>query len=145
MFNSNLARMDILSGVLSGAAYGPDVDDVHGKPEAGKTVFPNVGHFFLALDIARFMPLHAFIARMDDYLARLKASRKAFDQPRIFVHGEKEHAITQVHQEVGIPVAQNVLDTLLRIAANAELAPPRLLPAQAECGQCPLHEGAASV
>jgi LDH2 family malate/lactate/ureidoglycolate dehydrogenase len=137
--------VDILSGVLAGAAYGPDVDDVHGKSEAGKTAFPNVGHFFLALDIARFMELHAFIARMDDYIARLKASRKAFDQETIFVHGEKEHALTQVHQEAGVPMAQNVLDTLLKIAAHAELSPPRLLPPDPESQQCALRDGATSV
>jgi len=52
--------VDILCGVLSGAAYGPTVDETFGNPEAGKTVFPNVGHFFLALDIQRFMPLGEF-------------------------------------------------------------------------------------
>lgn len=134
--------VDILSGVLSDAAYGPDVDDVHGKPEAGKTAFPNVGHFFLAIDIARFMPLHRFVVRLDDYIARLKASRKAFDQQTVFIHGEKEFARAQVHLEVGVPLAQNVLDTLLKIAAAAEIAPPQLLPPSPECEHSSSFDGA---
>ena len=125
--------VDILSGILSGSAYGPDVDDVYGNPEAGRTVFPNIGHFFLAIDVDRFIPREEFEARLEDLIERLKSSRKAFDQERIFIHGEKEYARTMVHREVGLPVAKNVFETLVKIGASAGVPPPPLQPAREEC------------
>lgn len=135
--------VDILCGVLSGAGYGPNVDDVHGNPEAGKTVFPNVGHFFAVIDIARFMPVEGFAARLDDYIDRLKGSRKAFDQETIFIHGEKEWARTLIHREVGIPIGDNVLGTLRKIAAAAGVEPPVVQPAREQCEFAPRTQGDA--
>ncbi len=118
--------VDILSGVLSGAAFGPGVDDVHRKPdpESG-VVFPNVGHFFLTIDIARFMPLGEFEARLDAMIDQIKGSKKALDQEVIFVHGEKEFAKAEAHAQDGIPIARNVFDTLLKIAADCGAPAPR--------------------
>lgn len=133
--------VDVLCGVLSGAGYGPDVDDVHGNPAAGITVFPNVGHFFAAVDIARFMPLAEFTARMDDYIERLKGSRKALGEETIFVHGEKEWARTLVHREVGIPIGENVLATLSRFGAAVGLPPLVVQPVRQECEYAPRKPG----
>ena len=83
------------------------------------------------------MPLHDFIARLDLYVTRLKASRKAGGQEAILVHGEKEHAVAHYHEEAGVPLSQQVQDALLRIAAGAEIAPPQLLPA----GSTATHQG----
>jgi LDH2 family malate/lactate/ureidoglycolate dehydrogenase len=60
--------VDVLTGVLSGAAYGPDVDNVHRQTAAGEKPAPRVGHFFQALDVSRFMPLEEFRRRMADLL-----------------------------------------------------------------------------
>jgi LDH2 family malate/lactate/ureidoglycolate dehydrogenase len=125
--------VDILCGVLSGAACGPAVDDTYGNPEAGKTVFPNVGHFFLALDIARFMPLEEFESRLGDLIASIKGSRKAFGQETIYIHGEKEYARTLVHRDVGIPMAENVFSALTRIGAAAGVPMPRSQPPLENC------------
>jgi L-2-hydroxycarboxylate dehydrogenase (NAD+) len=125
--------IDVLSGVLSGAGYGTGV----GAPGVGtnrdETAGPNVGHFFLAIDIARFMPLYDFVTRMDDLILRIEASRHATGNPTIVVHGEKEFARTHVHAEVGVPLAPETFDTLIRIAAGAEIAPPLVTSKPAEC------------
>lgn len=106
--------VDILTGVLSGAGYGPDVDDVHGA--GGGRATPNVGHFFLAMDVARFMPLATFEARMDDLIGRIKGSRKALGQETIWIHGEKEFEMAECHLTGGIPLARNVFDSLQNFA-----------------------------
>jgi LDH2 family malate/lactate/ureidoglycolate dehydrogenase len=137
--------VDILCGVLSGAAFGPAVDDIYGKPEAGKTAFPNVGHFFLAIDIARFMPREEFETRLGDLIESLKSSRKAFGQETIYVHGEKEYARTMVHRDVGIPVAEGVFNALTKIAAAAEVEMPPIQPPLDGClfyGALPGEAGA---
>jgi LDH2 family malate/lactate/ureidoglycolate dehydrogenase len=62
--------VDILAGVLAGADVGPDPRLLEG--ERGK-LDSNIGHFFLAIDIARFRPLDTFGAAMDRMLGTLLA------------------------------------------------------------------------
>ena len=116
--------VDVLCGVLSGSAFGWDVDNV-GRPVApGEIAAPRVGHFFLALDIARFMPLDEFRGRLDRLFAMLKESKKALDQTVIYVHGEKEAMRASLHERGGVPLADNVFDALRRIAAACGIEPP---------------------
>jgi L-2-hydroxycarboxylate dehydrogenase (NAD+) len=117
--------VDILSGVLSGSAFGPDVHNLKRQVPEGQVASPRVGHFFLALDIGRFMPLDAFKKRMDEYMAMIKQSPRADGEDRIFVHGEKEFERTEANLKAGIPVADNVFDALVKIAADAGVEPPR--------------------
>ncbi|HPW56322.1 MAG: Ldh family oxidoreductase [Thermoanaerobaculaceae bacterium] len=133
--------VDILCGVLSGAGYGPNVDDVHGNPAAGTTAFPDVGHFFAVIDIARFMPVDEFTARMDDYIERLKGSRKALGEETIFVHGEKEWAKTLVHREVGIPLAENVFGTLSKLGEAVGVPAMVVQPVHEPCDFAPHTPG----
>lgn len=116
--------VDVLCGVLSGSAFGPDVDNLHREPQPGEVVAPRVGHFFLAIDIARFIPLADFRRRLAELFAMLKDSRKAVDAEEIYIHGEKEHVRTRLHEQSGIPLSENVLNTLKKIAAECGAAPP---------------------
>ena len=118
--------VDILSGVLSGSAYGPNVHNLKREAKPGEVVAPNVGHFFLVLDVARFMPLDVFEQRLDTYFDTIQNSRKALDQERIYIHGEKEYAIHQIHQDVGIALAENVFKTLVKIGAEVGVPAPAL-------------------
>jgi len=116
--------VDVLAGVLSGSAFGADVDNVRGAPGSGPGSAPRVGHFFLALDIARFMPLEEFRDRLAALFAMLKDSRKALDKSVIYIHGEKEQARTRLHEQSGIPLSENVMASLRKIAADCGAAPP---------------------
>jgi LDH2 family malate/lactate/ureidoglycolate dehydrogenase len=110
--------VDVLAGVLTGAGFGPDVDNMKRTPKPGETVAPRVGHFFVAIDVARFMPLAEFRSRLFELLTILKGSPKALDGAEIFVHGEKERLRSRLHEQFGIPLAENVLDALKKIAAE---------------------------
>jgi LDH2 family malate/lactate/ureidoglycolate dehydrogenase len=116
--------VDVLCGVLAGSAFGPDVDNLHRAPEPGEVVAPRVGHFFLALDIGRFMPIMEFRQRLAELFGVLKHSRKALDRTEIFIHGEKEQRRTQFHERSGIPLAENVLAALQKIGAACGLPGP---------------------
>ncbi len=129
--------VDILSGILSGAAYGPGVHNLKREVPPGEIAAPDVGHFFLAIDIRRFMDLDAFKARLDRLMDTVKASRRALDQEEIYIHGEQSWARTQEHERYGIPLAQNVMCALMDIARGAGVADPVLQPDRAA-------EGAAS-
>ena len=95
--------VDIFSGVLSGSAYATGV---------GKKKNPNVGHFFMALNIENFMPLAEFKKRMDNYIQLLHNSAKAENQNHIYVHGEKEFEKEKEFIKNGIPLQEKVNEAL---------------------------------
>jgi L-2-hydroxycarboxylate dehydrogenase (NAD+) len=116
--------VDVLCGVLSGSAFGLDVGNLKRPVEPGGIAAPRVGHFFLAIDIARFMPVEDFRGRLAALFGMLKDSPKALDRSTIYVHGEKEQARTRLHERSGIPLAENVIAALRKIAADCGAPPP---------------------
>ncbi len=102
--------VDVLSGVLSGAATGLQVYADEKQP--------NVGHFFMALDPAAFRPLDEFRRDMDRLARELKDSPKAHGQERIYVHGEKSFALMDKHRKSGIPLDPKVVENLKKIGAD---------------------------
>jgi len=117
--------VDVLCGVLSGSAFGLDVDNLAGPAAVAAGAAPRVGHFFMAIDIARFMPLEEFGKRLDGLFSMLRSSKHALDQATIYVHGEKEQIRTMLHEGGGIPIGENVFETLRRIAKECGVdAPP---------------------
>ncbi|MFH0776082.1 MAG: Ldh family oxidoreductase [Patescibacteria group bacterium] len=103
--------VDILTGVLSGAAYATFVGADKSKPA-------NVGHFFAAIDIARFIDPEKFRQRLDKYIALLKNSKKAKGEKQIYIHGEKSFARYVDRQKNGIPMQEKVLANLEEIGAD---------------------------
>jgi len=95
--------VDILSGVLSGAAYASGV---------GSGKHPNVGHFFMALRVENFIELDEFKKRMDDYIKLLHNFPKAEGQNRIYVHGEKEFEREKEYKEKGLRLENKVYNAL---------------------------------
>ncbi len=133
--------VDVLSGVLSGSASGLDVDNLRREAAAGETVAPRVGHFFLALDIARFMPLDEFRERLGALFATIKQSRKALDRATIYIHGEKEQARAALHERSGIPLAENVMASLRTIAQACGLPGPVTVADRVRRQGAPREEG----
>lgn len=102
--------VDVLSGVLSGAATGLRV--------YGDEARPDVGHFFLCIDPAAFRPLDEFKRDMDRLARELKDSPKAHGQPRIYVHGEKSFARMEKYRKEGVPLGPKVVEDLKNIGAE---------------------------
>jgi LDH2 family malate/lactate/ureidoglycolate dehydrogenase len=67
-----------------------------------------VGHFFLAIDVEHLLPLDVFRSITGQIMRDLQASRKAPGQERIYVAGEKEHALIQERTQNGIPANPNL-------------------------------------
>jgi L-2-hydroxycarboxylate dehydrogenase (NAD+) len=108
-----LAMMvDVLSGVLPGSNFGPEVVAFKGD----KMNHPRVGHFFMALDPSFFMNLDEFKARMDDYIDLLHKCDKAEGCPRIYVHGEKEYDMHDIRERNGIPIDTKTVESLTGFA-----------------------------
>jgi len=98
--------VDIFSGILSVAAFGKDV----GHPNESRPA--DVGHFFAAIRIDAFRPLHDFIRDMDALLDQLKNAPKAVGQDRIYIHGEKEFELSERYEREGVPLMSEVVDML---------------------------------
>jgi LDH2 family malate/lactate/ureidoglycolate dehydrogenase len=105
--------VDLLSGVLGGAAFGQKV----GKP--GKDGNADVGHFFAALKIENFRPVDNFKADMDEYIRTIQASSKLPGQERIFIHGEKEDALTEKYMMEGVPLLDEIEQALEKAGQQA--------------------------
>jgi L-2-hydroxycarboxylate dehydrogenase (NAD+) len=110
--------IELLSGVLSGAAY---MDLVYPKDESGRPLPANIGHVFGAIRVDAFRPLAEFKANMDDAIRRLRDSSKARGQERVWVHGEKEFNLAAQNRADGIPLHDKVVNDLQAIAQEIDI------------------------
>lgn len=101
----------ILTGVLTGAAVGTagflgrDFRQATDRPQ-------DCGHLLAALDIARFMPVPVFKARMDQLIRDMRAAERAPGVERIYVPGGVEHASALEAEKLGVPIEEAVLKEL---------------------------------
>ena len=65
--------LGLLGGPLNRAAFGRDVKDANSPAERES----NTGHFIIALDVARFLPLDVFKAEIDRHIHDLTSSKTA--------------------------------------------------------------------
>lgn len=113
--------MDILGGVISGAAFGGNVGDqykVFDRPQ-------NVGHFFLAMKPDLFMGLEEYRSRMDELLARIRSAPRAEGFDEILVPGEPEARQEAQRLKAGIPYRVGDLEPLLDEGRKSGLPVPQ--------------------
>jgi LDH2 family malate/lactate/ureidoglycolate dehydrogenase len=92
--------VEILSAALQEGNY---LKDLLGY-EDGKKVPYHLGHFFLAIDIAHFVPVPVFKAIAGSILRQLRESKKAPGEERIYTAGEKEHLAWLDRKDRGVPI-----------------------------------------
>lgn len=107
--------VDIISGVLSGAAWGLHVG------YTVNVVPANVGHSFAAIDIDAFMPKEEFYERIEKYIAEIKSLKKHPSADRIWIPGEKAWNTMMTRLRLGIPVHIKVCEELNSIAESLGL------------------------
>lgn len=113
--------MDLMSGVLTGAAFGGEVKSLyfdHSGPQ-------NVGHLFFAIRPDLFLSLTDFEARMDTFYERIKALPRAAGVDEIMLPGEPEARREAERRRDGIPVTANVIRDLTEEGARVGVAFPR--------------------
>jgi len=102
--------IDILSGVLSGAAYGKHLNTLEDLNNE-----QNLGHFFLAIDVEKFMPYEEFCQRSDDLLNQLKAVPPAQGFSQVLAPGDPERQIMALRVKEGIALTEDVVVQLLKL------------------------------
>ena len=105
--------LGLLAGVLNGAAFGRDVVDFNADDESAC----NTGHFIIALDVSRFLPIAAFKAQIDRQMRDLKSSPVLPGFGAIRLPGERASTRRAERVANGVPVFPEVVEQLDKLAA----------------------------
>jgi L-2-hydroxycarboxylate dehydrogenase (NAD+) len=113
------AIVDILSGVLSGANFGPWVPPfaTAGFMQAGETVGKGTGHFLGAMRVDAFRPADAFKSDMDKWIRRFR-SADAVEGKSVIIPGDPERELEQIRRLDGIPLLDPVIADLQALATR---------------------------
>ena len=95
--------VDLLCGPLTGSAWGRHVYGERGA---------DLGQLFVALRVDCFRPLEDFQRDTRRLLAEIRAAKKAPDQVRIYIPGEKEAEAESLRGRQGIPLLPPVVADL---------------------------------
>ncbi|MEN6478627.1 MAG: Ldh family oxidoreductase [Anaerolineales bacterium] len=111
--------VEILSAVVSGAAFGPHLGTLYGDFDRGQ----DVGHLFAALDLSGFGPVSEFLERMDQLLVELRAVPRQEGVEEILVPGEVESRCQARYAREGIPFDSAVYAEVCGIARELGVPP----------------------
>jgi len=100
--------IDILCGILTGSNYGPYVIPAYKNVSSPQ----GTGHFFLSLDIKKFMSLDSFKSRMDQMITEIKRCPPATGVTEILLPGEREFTTEKERLTLGIPVDDTVISKI---------------------------------
>ena len=113
-----LAMMvDILSGVLSGANWGPFAPPFALRqklPE--RSVGKGIGHFFGAMRIDGFRDADSFKRQIDDYVRTFRATKPAPGTNGPLIPGDPEREAERERRKNGIPLLLPVVEDLRAIS-----------------------------
>jgi L-2-hydroxycarboxylate dehydrogenase (NAD+) len=112
--------LGLLAGTLNGAAFGRDVIDFNYDDETAC----DTGHFIVALDVSRFLPVPAFKAAIDRHLRDLKSSPRLPGVDAIRLSGEQRRSRRAERLKNGVPVYPEVIAQLDALADDLKV--PRL-------------------
>lgn len=114
-----ILALEILSGVLTGGALGAELHDLF-DPDRGAP--QRLAHFAIAIDVAHFMLVEAFRARMDALIDGIKASERAEGVEEILIPGEIEHRRESERRRTGVPLGPGLIAELDALAAELGVA-----------------------
>src|SRR3954466_2418864 len=117
---SGLAIMlGLIAGPLNRAAFGRDVVDFNAD-DSSET---NTGHFIVALDIARFIPLEDYKAEVDRHIGELKASKRLPGVDEIRMPGERRRQSSEERTRDGLPLSAALVAQLDALAGKLSIEP----------------------
>jgi LDH2 family malate/lactate/ureidoglycolate dehydrogenase len=111
--------VEILCAVLSGGAMLTNVGGIRIQ-----NVRMNASQMFLAVDVARFMPLDEFIERMEFIRSTVKSARPAVGFEEVMIAGDPEWRSEETRLRDGIPVSNGIWQQLSTLAARLGVPVP---------------------
>ena len=111
------AMIDLLSGVLSGANWGPFAPVFTTEFEAPpRRVGVGLGHLFGAMRIDAFVDPDEFKRQVDDWIRTFRQTRPAPGTDGPIIPGDPEREAESVRRESGIPLVAAVVEDLREVA-----------------------------
>jgi LDH2 family malate/lactate/ureidoglycolate dehydrogenase len=118
------AVVDILSGVLSGANYGPWVPPfVSFLEPPTDPVGTGIGHFVGAMRVDGFRPVNEFKDNLDNWIARFKSASTIDPNQKVIIPGEPEREAEIDRKQNGIPLVDAVVNDLNELAEKLKVSP----------------------
>lgn len=100
--------MDIMCGILSGAEFGPHLNNMWNDFENPQ----NVGHVFMCVDISKFLPLEVFKQRIGQMVDEIKSLPVNPGVKEIFLPGEIEQRQRSRRKSEGLELSDVVYGEL---------------------------------
>jgi len=100
--------IDILCGVLTGGAFSRGIHsllDHWDEPQ-------DIGHFFIALDVTRFMPWETFSDRVRQMFEGYRNAKRINPSEPIYIPGERGTRVEETRRSKGIPLDPKLFETL---------------------------------
>ena len=102
--------VDILSGILTGAGYGPHLHDLY-KFDAPQ----GIGHFIGVIDISHFINVESFKSMMDTFADEIRHLKKADGVDEITLPGERSLRKMVENSVKGISLSDTVYQELITL------------------------------
>jgi LDH2 family malate/lactate/ureidoglycolate dehydrogenase len=112
--------------VLGGGAMCSEVGGIRIRGRALR-----VSQMYLGIDIARFMPVAEFTARMERLVELMKSTPPAKGYDEVLVAGEPEWRMEAERKVNGIPVEEGTWQAMLDTASRLRVQAPALSPISA--------------
>ena len=109
--------LSALAGILSGALDDPAVSAGEGAPEKPFAQ----GHFIMALDIAKFIPVAEFRRRAGAYIDAIKSTPKSAGANDIYLPGEQSWQRWQDRMQNGIPLSESLSADLRKLGDSLDI------------------------
>lgn len=101
--------VEIFSGILAGAAFGPHVAKMYGDYEKVR----KLGHYVCAINPSIFTNLDSFLANMDQMINEVHDVKPAEGFNKVMVPGEPEQLREEARLVEGVPVTESVYNYLI--------------------------------
>jgi LDH2 family malate/lactate/ureidoglycolate dehydrogenase len=116
------AIVDILSGVLSGANYGPWVPPFPAYvPMPDEQPGKGIGHFLGAMRIDAFRPAGDFKQHMDQWISRFRNAKTIAGEEQVVIPGDPERKMEEIRMRSGIPLLAAVEKDLLFLSEKLDV------------------------
>lgn len=110
--------VDVLSAVMTGAGFGTDLPDFYEDLDRPG----NIGHFFMAIDPARFEAGDAFLKRIGRYIEMIADCPPAEGFGEVLLPGEVEAQKRSHHLAHGVVLSPDILNGMAKAAERVGVA-----------------------
>ena len=118
---SGLAMIiDIFCSILAGMPFGPHINKMYGEIDRPR----KLGHFVLAMDIGRLIPLSDFKRKVDEMVQEFKKLPPADGFDKVFYPGQIEAECRARRAEEGIPIDRGLYQELVLLGKNCRVPFP---------------------